>query len=46
MGEREFIWLDYEEDWEVMFCKVCREDDVRGTEGGRKQNVFYTGKCV
>ena len=42
MGER-----DYEEDWDVMFCEVCREEDVRGTEAGRKQNVFYADKiCV
>ena len=40
--EREFLWLDFEEDWGVMFFKVCR-DDVRGSDAGRKQNVFHTG---
>ena len=40
LGESENFCGLGEEDWDVMFLKVCRED-LGGPESGRKQNVFH-----
>ena len=40
LGESENFCGLVEEDWDVMFLKVCRED-LGGSEAGRKQNVFH-----
>ena len=42
LGESENFCGLVEEDWDVMFFKVCRED-LGGSEAGRKQNVFHPG---
>ena len=41
--EAEHQWLAYDEEEEVMFCKICRASNVPGATGGKKQNSFYKG---
>ena len=38
--ERDHTWLSYDDDNDLMFCKVCRTHNVTGVRG---KNAFLTG---